>query len=58
MVINPEDYIDGIIRKQNELVLEFQKKQKLIIEKKNEKEKIRENKIMGEVKRIKRMKNK
>jgi len=31
VISGPDDYFEGIIRKQNELVIEFQKKQKLLI---------------------------
>ncbi len=58
MIAGPDDYFEGIIRKQNELVLEFQKKQKLLLAKQKEKEELEALKSKEEEENKQNKKNK
>lgn len=58
MIAGPDDYFQGIIRKQNELVVEFQKKQKLLLEKQKENERLEALKSIQEDEKKDNKKNK
>lgn len=62
VITGPDDYFEGIIRKQNELVIEFNKKKKILEEKEKrraEREKEKEiEREKEEEERRKRKKNK
>lgn len=58
VISGPDDYFEGIIRKQNELVIEFQKKQKMLLAKQKEKEELEALKGKEEEENRKSKKNK